>query len=121
MPKRAVPLTARRVQAEKQLGMFADGGGLYLHVGPGGKSWIYRYQLDGRRRDMGLGPVDLVSLAAARDLVLDLRREVRNGVDPIEHKRQTKAARMTSRKEGVTFAAAAAQYIDAHEAAWSDK
>lgn len=121
MPKRATPLTVRQVQSAKRLGMFADGGGLYLHVGPGGKSWIYRYQLDGRRRDMGLGPVDLVSLGQARDLVLDLRRDVRNGIDPIEQKRQAKATRLVSRKREITFAEAATQYIDAHEAAWSDK
>lgn len=120
MPKRALPLTVRQVQSEKRLGMFADGGGLYLHVGPGGKSWVYRYQLDGRRRDMGLGPLDLVSLAQARDVVLDLRREVRNGVDPIEQKRQAKATRIASRQE-VTFAQATIQYIDAHEAGWTDK
>ncbi len=122
MPKRAVPLTVRQVQSEKRVGMFADGGGLYLHVGPGGsKSWVYRYQLEGRRRDMGLGPVDLVPLAQARDRVLDLRRDVRNGVDPIEQKRQAKAARLASHKEEVTFAQAATRYIEAHEAGWSDK
>jgi integrase len=120
MPKRATPLTVRQVQAQKNLGMFADGGGLYLHVGPGGKSWVYRYQLDGRRRDMGLGPLDLVSLAQARDRVLDLRREVRNGVDPIEQKRQAKVVRLAARGE-MTFSQATTEYIDAHEAAWSDK
>src|SRR5690242_15640346 len=76
MPKRAVPLTARAVRNERKPGMYADGHGLYLHVGTRAKSWIFRYQIDGRRRDMGLGPVDLVSLAAARDRVLDLCRGI---------------------------------------------
>ena len=35
--------------------MYADGGGLYLQVGPtGAKSWIFRYMLEGRARAMGL-------------------------------------------------------------------
>src|SRR4051794_34097275 len=119
MPKRATPLTVRRVAAERRPGMYADGHGLYLHVAPGGKSWIFRYQLDGRRRDMGLGPTSLISLAQARERVLELRREVRNGVDPIERQRAGKTSRKAERK--VTFSGAAAAYIAAHEAAWRDK
>ena len=38
--------------------MFNDGGGLYLEVKKRGtKSWIYRYKIFDKRRDMGLGPV----------------------------------------------------------------
>jgi integrase len=71
---------------------------------------------------MGLGPIDLVSLAAARDRVLDLRREVRSGIDPIEAKHREKAARQAVRPAKViTFAEAAAAYIDAHHASWADK
>jgi hypothetical protein len=36
---------------------YLDDKGLYLLVKPNGrKSWIYRYMLDGRRRDKGLAP-----------------------------------------------------------------
>lgn len=121
MPKKAVPLTVRGIDRMRIPGMYADGNGLYLHVGLGGKSWIYRYQLNGRRRDMGLGPVDLVSLAAARDRVLDLRRAVRDGKDPLEERRQERASRRVERVRPMTFAEAAAAYIEAHEAGWSDK
>src|SRR4051794_32783172 len=105
MPKKAVPLTVRGIDRLRIPGMYADGNGLYLHVGPGGKSWIYRYQLDGRRRDMGLGPVDLVSLAAARDRVLDLRRAVRDGKDPLEERRHERASRRVEHRP-LTFAEA---------------
>ena len=121
MPKRAVPLTARGVEREQAGAEDADGNGLYLHVGRGTKSWIFRYQLDGRRRDMGLGPVNLVSLAEARDRVLDLRRGIRNGTDPLAAKEQERASRRTKTPRPLTFAEAAAAYIDAHEAGWSDK
>ena len=119
MPKRPTRLTARRVQTEKSPGMHADGNGLYLCVGPGGaKSWILRYQIDGRRHDMGLGPVGLVSLAEARDQAIDLHRGMRNGIDPINAKRE---AKRRQRPVTTTFAAAAAAYIAAHEAGWKDK
>jgi Arm DNA-binding domain len=101
--------------------MYADGNGLYLHIGSGGKSWIFRYQIEGRRRDMGLGSVDLVSLAEARDRILDLRRSIRNGADPLETKRQENANRRALRVKALTFADAAAAYIAAHEAGWADQ
>lgn len=41
-----------------------DGGGLYLQIAAtGAKSWIYRYMLDGRAREMGLGPLHVISLS----------------------------------------------------------
>lgn len=103
--------------------MYADGNGLYLRVANGNaKSWIFRYQIDGRRHDMGLGPIDLVSLAEARDRVLDLRRGIRNGTDPLAEKRQQVANRRSAAQaKPMTFADAAAAYIEAHQASWSDK
>ena len=60
-------LTALEVsRAAKTPGMYADGGGLYLQVTAGGASWVYRYMLNGRAREMGLGPLTLVSLQEAR-------------------------------------------------------
>jgi len=52
--------------------MYADGDGLYLQVtvtsrdGEPAKSWIYRYMLRGRSREMGLGRLSTVSLQDAR-------------------------------------------------------
>ena len=54
MAKQASPLTARQVETRKAPGLIADGGGLYLQIAPtGARTWIYRYQIAGRRRDMG--------------------------------------------------------------------
>ncbi len=64
-------------------GRHADGNGLYLYVRPSGKGqWVQRITIHGRRRDLGLGPYPLVSLADARDAALDNRRTVRDGGDP---------------------------------------
>lgn len=60
MPK----LTAKTVQSLKEPGMYGDGGGLYLRIGPtGAKSWILRTTVHGRRRELGLGGVSGVNLA----------------------------------------------------------
>src|SRR5215472_9886510 len=69
-------------------GFYADGDGLYLLVGDGAaKSWIYRYRQDRRLRDMGLGPLRLVSLKEARQKALATARLRLDGGDPITEKR----------------------------------
>lgn len=79
MPK----LTARKVDSVREPGMYADGEGLYLRVGPtGGKSWILRTTVYGRRRELGIGSASLVSLAEARERARQLRKVARDGGDP---------------------------------------
>jgi integrase len=51
---------------------------------------VLRYQIDGRRRDMGLGPYPEVGLADARDGALENRRLIRKGVDPLAQRTRTK-------------------------------
>src|SRR5262245_57309905 len=69
-------------------GMHHDGAGLYLQIKPGGaQSWIYRYRLNGRTRDMGLGSRVDVGLVKARDKASAARALVDDGIDPIEHTR----------------------------------
>ena len=48
--------TLKNIRSITKPGMHGDGGGLYLRVTKSGtKSWIYRFQLSGKRREMGLG------------------------------------------------------------------
>jgi len=69
-------------------GMHHDGAGLYLQIKPGGaQSWIYRYRLNGRTRDMGLGSLVNLGLVKARDKASAARALVDDGIDPIEHTR----------------------------------
>jgi integrase len=76
-------LTTRKVETLKAPGMYGDGAGLYLRIGPtGGKSWILRTAVYGKRRSLGLGSVSLVTLAEARDKARTLRKVARDGGDP---------------------------------------
>jgi hypothetical protein len=60
-------LTAVHVKSMKKPGRHADGNGLYLVIDPvGAKRWVWRGVVRGRRCDLGLGSVALVSLAEAR-------------------------------------------------------
>lgn len=112
-------LTALAVARKTEPGRYADGGGLYLQVSPTKtKSWLFRFMLAGRAREMGLGPVDLVSLADARQAASDARKLLRGGVDPIEARRaeQQKTAAQTARL--ITFKECAERYVAAHEPSW---
>jgi integrase len=86
-------LTARTVSTTTESGRFADGGGLYLLIAPGGsKTWMLRTVVKGRRCDIGLGSVELVSLADAREEARRLRRIARAGGDPLVERRQERRA-----------------------------
>ena len=76
-------LSARRVETLKEPGFYGDGDGLYLSVkSSGAKSWILRVVVFGKRRDLGVGPADLVTLAEARDKAREWRKIAREGGDP---------------------------------------
>jgi hypothetical protein len=72
-------LTELAVQHAQQRWL-CDGGGLYLQEG---RAWIFRYKRNGRTRMMGLGPLELVSLAEARELALAARKQLLAGIDPL--------------------------------------
>jgi integrase len=80
--------------------------------------WLYRFQLHGRRRDMGLGPTDLYSLAEARQKALEARKLVAQGVDPIEARQTKRFAAAIETAKGMTFRACAEAYINAHRSGW---
>lgn len=79
----SMPLTVRRVETAPA-GRYTDSRGLMLVVKPtGARSWVLRYQLNGRRRDMGLGPYPEVTLAAAREKAIEARRRLVERIDPL--------------------------------------
>jgi hypothetical protein len=64
MAKSIEKLSARGVATISAKGRYADGGGLYLQVGPTGKkAWLYRYSQDSKAHQMGLGAIATASLA----------------------------------------------------------
>jgi integrase len=99
--------------------MYADGGGLYLQVSAvGTKSWVFRFALNGREREMGLGPLPDVSLAEAREHAASCRKLKREGIDPIEKRRADRKQAQFDAAKAITFKEAAEAYIKAHRAGW---
>ncbi|MGH7031548.1 MAG: tyrosine-type recombinase/integrase [Steroidobacteraceae bacterium] len=99
--------------------LHADGGGLYLRVDPGGaKSWVFRYAIAGRQRDLGLGSAADYTLAEARERALEARKLVGDGQDPVEVRAERRRASAIAAASGMTFRECAEAYIAAHRAGW---
>ena len=83
-------LSAIRIRAINEKGRYADGNGLYLVVDESGaKRWILRTVVQGKRQDIGLGGLALVSLAEAREEATKLRKIARSGGSPIAERRKS--------------------------------
>jgi integrase len=105
-------LTATKVQRLKAPGMYPDGAGLYLQVtGENAKSWLLRYSLRGKSREMGLGSLRKVSLAEARRKAADCHKLLEGHIDPVEHRNAARTATSLASAKTITFKEAAARYI----------
>jgi integrase len=104
-------LSDATVKAEKKAGRHADGGGLYLNVGPTGKkSWLFMWvPRGGKRREMGLGAYPTTTLAKARAKAAESRATIEEGRDPIAEK---------AKQAEPTFAECAEMYIGSIKSEW---
>jgi integrase len=113
-------LSNLKVERAKRPGMYADGGSLYLRVAEGGsKQWIFRYTVNGRNRDMGLGPVHTLTLAEARERATEARKLRLDGIDPIANKRARVAALRAADAKAKTFADCVKGFIEDNESSWT--
>ena len=124
MPRKAKELSALAVSKLKHEGRYAVGGvdGLHLRVAGGSRAWVLRVVVGTRidangkptvhRRDVGLGSFPEVSLAEARDKARELRKQVRDGRDPIEERRASKALQRVEAAKAKTFKECAAKVIE---------
>lgn len=114
-------LSATKVKSLKKPGDYLDGRGLYLQVrNQSSKSWILKYSMRKRAREMGLGSAFDFDLADARDMRDRYRKLVKLGVDPIEHRKTETAERAAEKAKAVTFKDAATRYIAANRSGWKN-
>ncbi|ALL95862.1 TPA: tyrosine-type recombinase/integrase [Escherichia coli] len=74
-----------------------DGQGLSLLINPdGSKGWRFRFRFAGKARLMSFGSYDIVSLAEAREKREVARRQVANGIDPVQERKAQKLAQKLS-------------------------
>lgn len=120
MPKIAEELGALAVGRLKHPGGTANsvqavGGvsGLMMQITPnGGRSWLLRTMIGGKRREIGLGAYGDVPLAAAREAARAIKADVRAGIDPVAQRKEARAALIAAQHRGLTFASAVERYME---------
>jgi integrase len=109
-------LSARKVETIAKPGYHADGEGLYLIVdASGARRWALIYHAGGKRREMGLGRT---GLKEARETAEEIRRQIRQGIDPIAARRTDRA---TTRAIPTFEVIAAEVIVDAKARSTNDK
>jgi integrase len=129
MPKKVNNALTNLSVKNADTGRHADGGGLYLLVkDTGARSWVFRYRLNGKTRDAGLGPAagtGALSLSSARDRAAELRLQVRSKIDPLEERVREAAAALAeaeaAKVAAVTFKDVALAHIERHETSWKNE
>lgn len=124
MPRKLNNALSSLAVKNAKTGRHADGGGLQLLVKPSGaRSWVFRYTVNGKSRDMGLGPAagtDALSLADARDLAAAFRLKLKYGIDPLEEARQLEIDAQAVQNARVTFKQVAEAHIGTNEHSWKN-
>ena len=115
-------LTALKVVKLSKPGRYADGNGLYLQITKTlVKSWLFRYERNGRERQMGLGPVHSIGLADAREAARLARAQLAKGVDPLEQRNALLEASKAQELQNLDFDGCAAEYIKSRRDEWKNE
>lgn len=116
---RLTPLTVKNASKP---GYLSDGLNLFLQVAKGGsKSWIFKYEFKGQRREIGLGPCHTISLSEARLRASDLRRQLIDGIDPFTARKAAALANALEKAKAITFDQCAEQLIAAKRPGWKNE
>ena len=122
-PRHKDRLTVKRhILKNLKPGKYVDGGGLALLVSEiGSKSWVFRFERDGRDRATVIGSLRDLTLDQARDEAAKLREQLKAGVDPIDAKREAKNAKAQQAAEQVAAAAKSKTFEQAAQEYYDDK
>ncbi len=112
-------LSALKIKSITTAGYHLDGAGLHLKVTPAGtKSWIFKYALNKKTVEMGLGSIDDVGLAEARDAVQTYRKMLLQGIDPKSDRDSQRLLR--NEQQSQTFEKCASAFIESKRSGWSN-
>lgn len=107
-------------------GRHGDAGcpGLYLKVtAPRAASWVLRFQLNGRRSEMGLGSYPALALAEARESAREERKLARvDQIDPLAHRQAERSkARAQNAKQQYTVGELIEDFAKVKNRGWSPR
>lgn len=102
-------IQCRKAKPRDKAYKLSDAHGLYLYVLPTGtRSWRLKYRFGGKEHRLTFGPYPEVSLIEARELREDVRKQLREGIDPKVDKK--KKAAIAALNNGNSFEAIALEW-----------
>lgn len=112
-------LTKRDIERATKRRKYSDGRGLFLSVSANGrKTWAFCYTFAGRAREMGLGSIDFMTIDEARDRAVQLRKLVRDGVDPLAERNREAKAEVRRKRSEMNFKQVAERVIEKKLPEW---
>lgn len=129
MPKIAKTLTEKEIQKLNKTGFYTVGGvsGLYLRIADKNRYWVFRYKINGKRKDFQFAKYPLTSLKLAREKATDYRRLLENQIDPRDHHKsiliETEANQQLVKLKRTTLKQISEEYVSYHHDAgkWSHR
>ena len=105
----------KNAKAKEKQYRLSDGNGLYLEITPkGSKRWRWRYRYARKEKMLSLGLYPAVSLKQARERAEDMRRQLGEGLDPSQIRKEKKFA------EGFTFEVVALEWLEKFSGQWTE-
>ena len=111
-------LKANEINKIKQKGIYSDGDGLRLRVDKNNnKNWVFRYSIFGKSKDMGLGKFPIVTLSDARQKLVNAKKIIYEGKDPIKLKKEKQ---IELKRKSITFKKIRDEFIETFQVEWSN-
>ena len=111
----AVKNFAAKAESGKKL---ADGGGLHLFITPaGGTTWRIKYRMEGKEKIYSIGPYPLITLAAARVELNEVKSLLLQNKDPVTERRINRATTASSADD--TFRVVSQEWLSMKQKEWS--
>ena len=111
-------LKANEINKIKQKGIYSDGDGLRLRVDKNNnKNWVFRYSMFGKSKDMGLGKFPIVTLSDARQKLVNAKKIIYEGKDPIKLKKEKQ---IELKRKSITFKKIRDEFIETFQVEWSN-
>ena len=112
-------VTVRNAKATGKTQRLTDSAGLYLEISPaGGKWWRFKYRFEGKEKRLSLGVYPDVGLRDARDRRDEVRKQLTQGIDPLQHRKATKTAR--TERSANSFEVVAREWFEKNRHTWAD-
>ncbi|MDM7950537.1 integrase arm-type DNA-binding domain-containing protein [Hydrogenophaga sp.] len=107
------PATIDNAKSREKAYALTDGGGLQIEILPsGGKTWRFKYHLNGKREKVTIGAYPAFTIKQARDRHEELRALVARGQSPAKAKRAAATEQKLVEARRLTFRSFAQRWVD---------